>query len=1230
MAAPVNDAQAFRYRHSQEVIAIPTRLDNKSGQRIVLLRDVQHAFEDAKTILNGGKAVLFLTDDNFEYLTPLRIAHYPGVVLEVIGATASKSIAEVAGEEATVSTEAFSQESATQDCMSPPLAGKSLHMELSTLSLSETTDGFHSQAPRTVTSTDIESVLHSEDQSNDSNVGSTTETDNPPQVPSNSAVIVETHEGSKDVIQTPCEGTDIDTKSLSQQEEPSDNDNNDTGPLEDMIVVQSGSLTIYTHPSIRAYHQLRNSYLRAINEGRSAQATVIGCAMRELFEKLEFEMVKIREVHQQMIRTQDRQIGVVDTPQEAAKDEEQLDHGPQETVEHYQQHPIHGRQHVEEELQMEEPQAEEPRLSLEQATEEKQEQHRSLHSPENTPPGRMPDIQDRIIAMLTQNYELHEYPYPRLFIILPKELLGSNKLHKPVAGQFRLYFLCECGTHTTPEDCTTLHQVHLAKHQGYDITKPVEFFEKYGRYVLMQMNMVKYGVSTSGLFVPPLACLKIVEGIDTIKENLDYIHKNIETLVDDSIEFLLDLTRGYHSNAVTDRDSMRLDKMEVMEEGERRPLKWYLKRDADRGFGNLYRTVTSRGHVKWACKDHYLAADPKLTVEAWNVSNEYLREDLREVELKRNGYYDGVWNDQAKRTINIRTTLRYKITLSNLYASFSDLSVAVARVNVVDLAVDGFGLSNIVCQCDPIMQLIANGRVQTLRFLSSLDLVSKISISSITRGPKMRVIELQMPFDAESDIGMSYLGRILACYPNLVYIGLRLADQVSLVKTMTIAITKLRKLESLELYYGPFYTAADVSDGNIMVLRMNLPFTKHHIFKDSKIPNYSQDLDEPLASDQLVEILSESPTVEEVVVGYQDLDPMDTIKIVSSAQQKNSDGTKVSPLRRLELVSIRDRLHTPLTRISMAFTQTGVETEVRISQWEDTDSAVYTHFFRSYGATVRALDIMNRTLDDGFARLLGEATKENGSNLRTLGLDVRSLSLAGLESMDRFICRSESLERLELICIMSCIQTEQERVRRFMDAHGMKLTRLILQAHTLDALTVWIEKVLPPRGALPSLIDLQLTLPESLTLQYSHTYVQWLAEMVSSRPSKSSSSSASTAVETLPAEGSCNDAETFSLTRLCLNGIKLRGDEWAKILVAADFSALEELDLKGTNFDFGIVDSLVKGIGLVDSTVPLKILDLSGTSLSKEKTLSKKTPFETLREKAPLIMITGIEHLGVY
>ncbi|KAG0209557.1 hypothetical protein BGX31_002077, partial [Mortierella sp. GBA43] len=76
--------QTFRNKSSSEVITIPTRLDPKSGQRVVRWKDIQQHFENAKTILNGKRSVLFLTDDDLEDLIPLRIAHHPGVVLEVV------------------------------------------------------------------------------------------------------------------------------------------------------------------------------------------------------------------------------------------------------------------------------------------------------------------------------------------------------------------------------------------------------------------------------------------------------------------------------------------------------------------------------------------------------------------------------------------------------------------------------------------------------------------------------------------------------------------------------------------------------------------------------------------------------------------------------------------------------------------------------------------------------------------------------------------------------------------------------------------------------------------------------------------------------------------------------------------------------------------------------------------------------------------------------------------
>ncbi|KAG0225583.1 hypothetical protein B0O80DRAFT_424233 [Mortierella sp. GBAus27b] len=78
------NSQAFRAKSSSKTITIPTRQDPRSGQRIVRWKDIQQLFEDAKYVMNGDDAVLFLTDDNLEDLIPLRIAYHPGIVLDVI------------------------------------------------------------------------------------------------------------------------------------------------------------------------------------------------------------------------------------------------------------------------------------------------------------------------------------------------------------------------------------------------------------------------------------------------------------------------------------------------------------------------------------------------------------------------------------------------------------------------------------------------------------------------------------------------------------------------------------------------------------------------------------------------------------------------------------------------------------------------------------------------------------------------------------------------------------------------------------------------------------------------------------------------------------------------------------------------------------------------------------------------------------------------------------------
>jgi len=62
-AAP---SQAFRARLSSETTLIPTRHDIKSGQHIVLWKDILRCFKDAEYVRDGQEMVLFLTDDEFE------------------------------------------------------------------------------------------------------------------------------------------------------------------------------------------------------------------------------------------------------------------------------------------------------------------------------------------------------------------------------------------------------------------------------------------------------------------------------------------------------------------------------------------------------------------------------------------------------------------------------------------------------------------------------------------------------------------------------------------------------------------------------------------------------------------------------------------------------------------------------------------------------------------------------------------------------------------------------------------------------------------------------------------------------------------------------------------------------------------------------------------------------------------------------------------------------------
>ncbi|KAF9985258.1 hypothetical protein BGZ75_003206 [Mortierella antarctica] len=228
---------------------------------------------------------------------------------------------------------------------------------------------------------------------------------------------------------------------------------------------------------------------------------------------------------------------------------------------------------------------------------------------------RLAIVQIKAEAILTQNFELLEYTIPRLFVILPDTTSSRWDPSNLLGARFRLHFICECGDHTRTATSRIPHHLHLAKHDGYEIQEPKEFFTKYVGFLTIMLEILKFGVNITGFVVPALSTLSLSQSGDASSGSKDGIGKNLVEGVDRSISFL-EQFRVNNSDTLaqvggTDAVSTRGGGAELLEglEGvDLRQLATYLKvGDSANLLGNLYRMTTKEGHVKWVCRDHYRA-----------------------------------------------------------------------------------------------------------------------------------------------------------------------------------------------------------------------------------------------------------------------------------------------------------------------------------------------------------------------------------------------------------------------------------------------------------------------------------------------------------------------------------------------------------------------------------------------------------------------------------------------
>ncbi|OAQ36768.1 hypothetical protein K457DRAFT_12422 [Linnemannia elongata AG-77] len=200
-----------------------------------------------------------------------------------------------------------------------------------------------------------------------------------------------------------------------------------------------------------------------------------------------------------------------------------------------------------------------------------------LHRMQQQTIDRLIVAQQRVDAILVQNFELHEYPIPRLFVILP-DTYESWDPRNSLKERFRLFFLCECGEgcKSGTSDCTTSGQ--LANTVADTPVSPIR--------VRNCIHLAKHEGSIS----------------ESTMQAVDLSINFLEQQVDDNV--VPDDFKGTRSDE-QDTDDM-FESLAALEGAVLRRLGTFLRNnDQDKILGNLCRITTEQGHVKWVCFQHY-------------------------------------------------------------------------------------------------------------------------------------------------------------------------------------------------------------------------------------------------------------------------------------------------------------------------------------------------------------------------------------------------------------------------------------------------------------------------------------------------------------------------------------------------------------------------------------------------------------------------------------------------
>ncbi|KAG0200517.1 hypothetical protein BGX33_010964 [Mortierella sp. NVP41] len=485
---------------------------------------------------------------------------------------------------------------------------------------------------------------------------------------------------------------------------------------------------------------------------------------------------------------------------------------------------------------------------LREQAESKERQEKMLRMQQETI-DRLIVNQQRVEALLVQNYELHEYPIPRLFVVLPDSFKNWDPRNYLIE-RFRLYFLCECGPECGPDSnhgasssplSTTAtaptvqipvkNRIHLAKHDGYEPSRPKEFLESYGPYVLGMLRVLKHCLAVAAVVSPVVGLAH--EGVKGITEGVKSISECTMEAVDMSINFLeqkLDDTMGPENFATCGNHAEEDDLFEnlaALKGADLRRLDTFLRNnDQDKVLGDLYRITTESGHAKWVCFEHYKETYCQTALDSFAQSVEtaggVFDPHFRKVTINLTSsiFAKDFFKRLAKQAPAIDeldVSLDWKFGSSDLVMLVNMLDHSNVRTLHLDLK-DFEVVNTTIASLRPgkgryhsLLSLLSNTKLRGLCFSNLLLLATRTSDLPLSQSPSLlQSFHFQQKIVSEDN---SRLTNILQHCPGLV--DLRLGsyyDKSRLDLPLHHAICSSKKLQVLHLYR--FGTSASVGETN--------------------------------------------------------------------------------------------------------------------------------------------------------------------------------------------------------------------------------------------------------------------------------------------------------------------------------------------------------------------------------------------------------------------------------